>query len=248
METKIVKTTDYASLKTMPGNRPLNEVHVRRLMESFKEEYLFTVLYLNELNQVTDGQHRLEAAKRLGLPVWTVKVKNYGLKEVQKYNELNERWKMKEYLDSFASLGEESYVRLKEFMENNKDFGLIASIAICTNTYGKAKTEMKVNGKRLIKAYPFKRGELKITDLGLAYENAGKIREYSEFFDGYNKARFVQTMIGLFKNKKFKHETMIRKLRLQPKSLVQCRNIEQYTRLLEDIYNFKNQSKLNFRF
>jgi hypothetical protein len=249
METNLIQTTDYDSLKVMPGNRAINERHVQRLMDSFKKEYLTTVIYVNAQGQVVDGQHRVEAAKRLGLPLWVASVNGYGLPQVQKFNSLSKTWSMKDYVHSYSNLGTKSYLQLKEFMDNNPDFGMMAAISICSNSSrGKRGKDVKVEGKRTSKNSPFKDGEFEIADLPLAYENAGKIRAYGEFFRGYNKTRFVETMITLFKNRKFKHDVMISKLRLQPSALVQCATIEQYKRIIEDIYNYKSHSKVSLRF
>ena len=60
---QVIKTNDYNTFKVMPGNRPVNKLHVRRLSKSMEEKHLMSPILVNEKMQVIDGQHRLEAQK-----------------------------------------------------------------------------------------------------------------------------------------------------------------------------------------
>lgn len=60
---KLYATTQTKHFKLLAENRPVNEIHVQSLMESFsKDAYLFTLIYVNEKLEIIDGQHRFEAA------------------------------------------------------------------------------------------------------------------------------------------------------------------------------------------
>lgn len=247
MET-LEKTKNYDAFKHLNGNRPVDENYVIRLMESFKRKFIPPIIMVNGRGQIIDGQHRLEAVKRLGLWFYVQRVNGYGLEEVQALNSVKNIWGKKHYLESYCELGCEPYLRFREFMQNNKDFGIACASYILSNDPNNWTPKKKVNNVSVIRTRPFEDGKFVIKDLALAYENVGKIREYSKFYSGYNRRSFVRVMIGLFKNPKFNHPKMIHKLSLQPNALVHCATVEQYRLLIEEIYNYKNSEKVNLRY
>jgi hypothetical protein len=244
MET-VRKTTSYEIFKNLKGNRPINELHVKRLMDSFKISYLISPIIVNSNNEVIDGQHRLEAAKRLSLPVYWIQTNGYGLKEVQTLNTNNKVWGKKEYLESYCELGLKPYLQVKEFMQNFPDFGIDASVTILTNTWGFDNYSYK--GKS-IRVRTFEEGKMIIPDLQLSYENAAKIMKYKAYYDGFNRSLFVRVLIMLYKNTSFSNDEMLKKLALQPSALTHCQNGEQYKLLIERIYNYRNRNKVNLRY
>lgn len=109
-EIKIHITREYERFKKMPGNRPVDQAHVRRLMQSMRQQDLFTPIQCNERMEVVDGQHRLEARRQLNIhvPYYVVKG-DYGLREVQKINAQQKKWGALDYLESNLELGNPEY-------------------------------------------------------------------------------------------------------------------------------------------
>lgn len=68
---KIYTTTNYSMFKAIVGNRHLDEKNVKIIEQSMRESGWKTDQYvhINKDGTVTDGQHRIEAAKRTGTPV-----------------------------------------------------------------------------------------------------------------------------------------------------------------------------------
>lgn len=249
--TEMIKTKDYGMFSYIRGNRPVNERKVRQLLESFKQRPNKIFVYVNNKFQIVDGQHRLEVARRLNQSVNCINLGNVGLGSVQAWNSTNNAWKKSTFLDSYASQNVEAYVRFKEFVDNNKDFGLIGCLNIFLNKANSDKgKDIRCKGIRF-SLRNFEDGQLEmpnINSLQIAYENAGKIRQYGQYYRGYNRRSFVNVMIGLLQNKEFKHEVMLHKLSLQPSALVDCTTADQYRSLLESIYNYKSSKKINLRF
>lgn len=72
--TKIFHTREYRKFKLIKGNRIVDENHVRALMKSMRNKDLLIPIAVNSKMEVLDGQHRLEARKRLAYDVpyyWT---------------------------------------------------------------------------------------------------------------------------------------------------------------------------------
>ena len=58
-------TTDYFLFKPIDGNRNKNLLHINRLKKSMSENYLFTVIIVNEKYEIIDGQHRFDVIQDL---------------------------------------------------------------------------------------------------------------------------------------------------------------------------------------
>jgi hypothetical protein len=54
----VFKTQDYEMFKPLTGNRNVNILHVKRLIQSFQVQHLISVVIVNERYEVIDGQHR----------------------------------------------------------------------------------------------------------------------------------------------------------------------------------------------
>lgn len=240
-------TRNYAIFKPLRGNRPLDEVLIKRLMESFKQCYLPFLIIVNEFFEIIDGQHREEAAKRLGLPVSYEIRPGYGLKEAQILNQNGKEWNKRNFLNSYCEIGHIAYIQMHEFMDAFPDFGIASAEVILTNNVGGCnnKASLRDNGKEIGRVRNFQNGDLIITDIARAYQNARKIMEYKKYFPFFHRVAFVNTMISLFKNPNFNHELMIKKLELQPTALEPCSNMEQYKKLIEKIYNYRSRNKVS---
>src|SRR5215469_12497290 len=71
----ILKTSDLSIFKNVSFNRDKNKKHIQDVVKIIKKEnllHLHPILVNNEM-EVIDGQHRLEAAKDLGLEIFYIK-------------------------------------------------------------------------------------------------------------------------------------------------------------------------------
>jgi hypothetical protein len=197
--------------------------------------------------QIIDGQHRFLAAKELGLPIHYFVVNGYGLEEVQILNTNSSNWKKEDYLKAYCDLGLEPYLQMKQFMLDFPDFGVAISEMILTDKVNGENKQLVID-KTTMRMMGFQNGELTIPDLSKAYETAEKVLMFKPYYDGYNRATFVRTLITLFKNENYVHADMISKLANNPSSLTHCANVTQYKILLEDIFNFRRRVKVNLRY
>ena len=89
---KVYKTKEYSLFKYLKGNRAVNELHVRRLVEAIKEKDLQVPIIVDDKMNVVEGQHRLEAYKIVGLPICYIMKDNIGLEDVRKLNSVARKW------------------------------------------------------------------------------------------------------------------------------------------------------------
>lgn len=243
----VSQTKDYDQFKVLVGNRKPNELHIRRLMSSFQDHYLFSPILVNEEMQIIDGQHRYQAAKRLDLTINYIVVPGYGLEEVQILNTNSTNWTKADYLKAYCDQGLEPYLKMRDFMLKFPEFGVAVSELILTDASSDA-VDYKLVDQEIVKLRSFQNGHLVIPDLEKSYETAEKVMMFKPYYAGFFRRVFVSTLITLFKNENYFHEEMISKLKNQPSALTNCSNVGQYKLLLEDIYNYRRREKISLRY
>jgi hypothetical protein len=241
-------TKDYSAFKRLKGNRPVEEPHVREIMGFMTENYIPSLVrvIVNEQMETIDGQHTVEALSRLKKPVPYRIVPGLRLKDAINMNTGVRIWNKKNFMNSHCELGNKCYLRLKEFMGYYPDFSQSMCESLLTNSHVGANRNKQLRdatGKLVRRARVFQDGGLTFTDEDWiqAHINAGRIMEFKKLgFLRYNSTVFVNTMITVFKNPKYDHDLMLKKLSFQPTKLRPCTNTKDYLRVIEDIYNWKN--------
>lgn len=248
MKYEVLMTTNYSLFRIMADNRNLNLLHVKRLEESMKVKHLVCPIIVNRNHEIIDGQHRFEACKNLGLPIYYLVVPSYGITEVQILNTNQKNWIKLDYLHSYCAAGRKPYLEFKKFMEDFPELSFQACERILTGLHHGSKFG-QVNG---IKASmkDFEEGKLSIPDLSKSYSAARRIMDFKKYYDGFHKGIFATVMLALIKSKNYNHKEMMHKLSVCPIKLQDCLNVESYKMLLEDIYNHKRQkeNKVSFRY
>lgn len=240
-------TTNYEQFKLMDNNRDINLLHVRRLVESFQEQHLVCPVIVNERMEIIDGQHRLEASKETGMPVYYIMVPGYGIREVQRLNANQKNWTKQDFLDRYCKQGLKPYIEFKEFMTHFPELTFQACERILTGL-NTGSRQGQIGDHKRVPMHDFQEGKLHIPSLGLSYKNARKLMEFKEFYDGFSRGTFVSAVLPLFKSKQYDHKEMIYKLGVAPIKITHCQNVEQYRMLLQKIYNWKrqNDNKVSF--
>lgn len=188
----IHQTDNYDQFKMVEGNRPINQRHVKNLMASLMKQNLLASnpVIVNERLEVIDGQHRLEAAKSLGLPVTYIVVDRWGLPQVQILNAHNRQWQPEDYLNSYIQRGYVEYEALKEFIDN---YGF--SISIALGLLG----NFQARPGELLRE--FKEGNFRVVDLGMAEEFASKLSELEAYCAPwvYKDRDFINALAAFYK-------------------------------------------------
>jgi len=249
---QVLRTNDYSQFKTLQGNREINAVHVERLVRSFQNKHLVSPIIVNQHWEIIDGQHRFEAAKRLGLHIDYIIVNNYGLEEVQMLNSNVTTWKAVDYLNGYCDLGYKHYLVFKDFMGSHPEFNFQSCEILLTNKtinkirsvkndeYGKKKTQFSQN--------KFFSGLFEVNDLKKANDMAEKLKMIKPYYEGFNRSLFVKSMVTIFNNPVFNFAQLIAKLAQQPTSLQHCATVRQYHLLIEEIYNYRSREKVSLRY
>lgn len=235
---QIHTTTDYFLFKPIDGNRHKNELHLNRLRTSMRENYLFTVIIVNENYEIIDGQHRFEVIKELGLPLNYIMCEGYGLDQVHILNQNSRIWTAQDYLEGYCTLGYPEYIKFAAFKKKyGFGFAECLGILLCLNSTANHE-HMKI----------FNEGKLVNCNYAEANKIADKIELVGQYYSGYKRRTFVTTMLYLFNHKNFDFTEFIQKLKNQPTALMDCTSKDQYVTLIEEIYNYRSRNKVNLRY
>lgn len=237
---EVWRTDNYRMFKHLIGNRGINPQRINRVIESIREVgYIQCPVIVNENMEVIDGQARLRALERLGLPVDYIVVKGAGIEECISMNIKQSNWTMNDYIDCYAELGYESYKYLKILIEKYSPkipVGAIVYSLTLTRQNGKG-----INGN-------IRNGKLTCTDKD--FDRANKVLDYLTTFNdvfgssmGRREYYYIAVAFCYMMNLVDK-KAMIEKVHDRQVMLQKVATIQQAFESIESIYNYKSRSKV----
>lgn len=233
---QIMQTTDYDQFVVLDANREVSTPHVNRLIEAFREDpgsLRFNPVMVNENMEIIDGQHRLEAMKALGYPVYYLVARGTTISDTQKMNANQKNWVPRDYARSFARMGNPNYVKYLYFLDK---YGLQHRTTL---TYMKG-THPKGSEKN------FRSGQFVSEDLDSVIEDrfqkleeVGELTHHLDKTINYrNNRSFNLAYLSLLKNPKYNHEHFLHKLELFGSKYMRRFGAQyDYARALEQVYN-----------
>lgn len=229
---QILVTKDYGEFTFLLGNRDINELHVERLVKSISKHQLIVPIIVNDKMEIIDGQHRYEACKTLGFPLYYTIQEGYGLEECHTLNAVTKKYSAENFLQGYAALGKEEYVKFKEFRQTYP----FLSIHLCQIYL--------TGGIRRDKQGDFKSGDFKILDYLTACrwaEQACDFKEYTGIF--FTNRNFHTTLLRIFKHEKYDHSKMMQKMSIKGGELRHHAREKYFIENICDIYNYKTRDE-----
>lgn len=239
MADQIKSTTEYKMFKTVKGNRPPLPYHIRTLANSIARKNLLSKnpIIVNKDMAVIDGQHRLAAAQELKVPIYYMVEDDASLAEVQMLNSANRAWYLWDFLNSYASVGNQHYITLREFVIDNK-LPITVALTILSD-------EPRDTVKKL-----FKEGKFAATTTDAAKAFATKLRFFRRYVVAThrNNKSFIDAVKRVTtESEHYDHVRMVEQMQkwsdggngklIQPQATTR-----DYLRVFEDIYNYNKQN------
>jgi hypothetical protein len=150
-------------------------------------------------------------------------------------NQNSKNWTTSDYLEAYCNLEYSQYVDFKKFIDKHQINIQIALYLLSGTDSGD-----------MIKT--FNSGSFKIKNIKEAENTMNRLHQISDFFPQYKMRWFVYAIARLLKKKEFDFNEFIQKLKIQPKALQVCNDVNQYVSLIEEIYNYRRRLKVNLRF
>jgi hypothetical protein len=224
-------TTDYKMFKRLPGNRKINRSKLEKLIEAIRECNLLedNPIIVDQDMNILDGQHRLEAAKVLCLPIYYKVSVNMKPRHIRIVNGWQNVWRLEDFLSSYVELGNDEYKYLEEFI-NEYNIHLSDAINLCHYPNGDGPAGLRRK---------FTEGEYIANNLGFARQVAtALVEDFKPFLPKHYCQRvFVHAIVHLMSDPRYDHERMKLKLvdvgyKLHPRV-----STKDYFPILNEIYN-----------
>lgn len=230
----INKTDDYSIFRYREDNREVHQVHVARLKASIQNhnDLHLNPIIVNKDMEVIDGQHRLAAAKALGIEVYYVIDEHYDPAKMITFNTLQKQWKPEDFLNYWMKHGREDYRKLKDFMDD-LDFPLSAMLKW-----------LSFDGGRTYK--DFKAGSFKFSVNERLLKSLITVKKYIAFMKERNfkpqtifsQGAFHEACRNFFMNRLVDHERFFARLEVTPYQLRYCQLWQDYFEQLVELYNY----------
>lgn len=190
-------------------------------------------IMVNSHNTVLDGQHRLEAAKLLGYPIYYIEVEIGSLHDVQILNINTRRWTVEDFLESFIATGKEDYQYLKDFSADS-DY----SVSICMTLLAGGSMNTLKGG--ILK--DFRNGDFKARHKEYATTLLRKVQDLNKYLDeGVAKDRaFLRALEKTYTV--IPHDKLIDKFNTSEWRITRQASVRSYIRLLEDVVSWRSRS------
>lgn len=237
-----MKTKDYTIFRNIDGNRKINQGHVTDLVEAIDRKNLleyFPVL-VNEKMEIIDGQHRLSAAIQLQIDIPYAQVHGLKIEDVMQINTNSKSWAMKDFIDSWITLDKPDYKILKTYYEKYK---INPSTAVRL-LKGSSYAYIGCGGRQATAL--IRSGNFKVSSLGYAEKIADQLvilRKYTDF-EPTRDRELIGAVMRINANPIFDFDKFISKLKLHNLSVEKRPSEKYYILHIEELYNFKNSSKV----
>jgi len=234
----IYSTINYTELKLNKNNRNIDEKFVNQLITAIKKINLlidFPIL-IDKNNYVIDGQHRLEAAKRLKVRIFYTVSKIANCDDAIITNNNQHKWKNEDYLEFYVKKENNNYILLNKFI---KKYKITLSIA------------MNIIFNRGSNSYSLLRsGNLIYTDNDYIHNIIIEyVLDYQKYFKQSIQSTFIDTVKYLVFSEQYNsqiHDIIIKKYDNLPveRRLIRTNIVSNYITQLENIYNYYNRKHI----
>lgn len=239
MKASLRTTKDYRLFDRSKTNRPVH-LEKRAALRASMEKYGWIPAYPMHVMRngqgrlvITDGQHRFEIAKELGVAVWFVECDEPI--DVAEVNQGQKPWNISDYAGTYAQRGIQDYVEVQEFSAKYRiPLSIAAALMSGTLAY-----------RNVFNA--FCGGTWKIKDREFA-ERVAVIIEAASAFCRFAKGRaFVDAVAACCRVRGFSTERMINAIKRCPEKLAPYGTRDAMLVMLEDMYNFGKREMFALR-
>lgn len=197
----ILMTENYSLFKSINGNRNVNKSHVKKLKESIqidpKTIFLAPIL-VNEKYEIIDGQHRVEAIRELGLPIYYIQHKGLDLDTVQKLNSTAKQWQPIDYAKAYAISGKKFAINYQHYVDaKDSEFGINHDSLLRYLALDQPITSIS-----------FKQGALVVPDFKKSMKLLKMLKDLS-IYRRYKIRNFALAFLKLAQEKGYDHKRMV---------------------------------------
>lgn len=241
----IQQTKDYDVFQHFGCNRRLHEGNLKKLQRSISQENMLASrpILIDEQFRVIDGQHRLEAARRLGVPVWYQVHDGRRPEDMIMLNNAVKSWGIPDYLNFYTKNSYANYINLSSFIEKNKvDVNIALHMLNSDRSTGFYK-DFKEGRYEFPDTTEYMNVILRKTMIDDTIEFIKKKTSGNKIY--LDRVTFYCSLVTFFNRDNFQYETFMKKLQYKLDLMRPCSKKEEYLKILQSIYNWKNQAPID---
>lgn len=238
----ILKTKEYNQFRVKPENRPLNEFNVKRLINSISSKNMLDdkpIIVDKELH-VIDGQHRLEAARRLQIEIYYKINESSTSEDIILLNANQKSWQLTDYLNYYCQREYPDYVLLDDFCKKNKLS--LMHVRALMNENESFSDKFKCGKFQFPSNESYFQFEKKLADLRYIQDYIEKKLPDTKIC--YTGSHFMHALLEFLNNKNVDVNTFINKLELKLEIMRPSTNRIGYMSMFKTIYNWKNHNPI----
>lgn len=236
-------TRNYAMFNDHRNQQPMSNKHINRLAESMKKHGFFPSKPISFYRDpdtrkliIIDGHHRLRAAQIARVEVFMVEESPEVESLIGDINAGVKKWTSISFVKLFADRGSSDYQTLLTYIDRGLPLPCAAS-SLMMETPGSS------NYNKRIAVGTFKVKSTQLADylLWVVDSTKGSAKHIT-------KQAYMHALGACFWVKEFDPEIMIKRILTNPTMIQPVARREQALDLLDEVYNYRTQKKLNLKF
>lgn len=236
----MLKTNNYEMFKLRDDNRgKLDRPHIQRLKESITARNLLELrpIEVNDKMEVLDGQHRLMAAKELGVTIYYKIQRDLSQHDIIIMN-VTKNWTITDYLNFYVKNQYDEYIKLKRFLDNSN---LSLKLGL-TLTVGRGRDMFKNfrEGK-----YTFHDEEIG-KEISACWETIHLVKQLNGFAFYLDTSKLWKSLMKLIRHPDFDNDHWLKNLKKMIERFSPRVSEKDYLKMMIDIYNWRHNVKLKF--
>lgn len=234
---KVMVTNDYDLFNRLNGNRSVEEQRVKKIINSINNVgYVLSPILVNEKMEVVDGQARLEAFRRLEMPVYYIIQNGIGRKECISMNINQTNWTLPDYIASYAEMGDAAYQRLIQLVDMfGKTFRLSTIIYSVTMKVWSNNAKIR-NGEFECSQDEFERAQETLSWLIKFVPIISRVQGRTEYY--------YMALMFCYGDAEVDNDRLYNKLAQMQAGLIPVSAIQQALEQIEDMYNDHIRNKV----
>ena len=235
---QVFETRDYDQFKKLNGNRNINESQVDGIVHSILEVgYQPVPILVNELMEIIDGQHRLEAVKHLDMPIYFIVKAGAGSKEVMQLNLRRGNWTVYDFIGFYAANGNFNYIKLSDYSKKFPRIGII-DIAMCLSDTKSRNIQR-----------PLREGRYQIIE---SAETVGCLNFINDCVESLASIQgggqqYIPILVGLYKMNLIDEDRMRTAINSYANTMASAYNANDALTELQNVYNYYKRHNEYFR-
>lgn len=239
------ETIDYEVFQRPKCNRKIDTSVLKKLEKSIKEKNLLASkpIVVDRFFNVIDGQHRLEVAKKLGIPIPYQVDEKCDIYDMVKLNNNQKAWTINDYLNYYCHAEERpEYLKLRDFVER-ENLQLNIALHLLNGTKNKDFFERFKNGHYV---FPNEMQFFRVIEKkSMISDTIDYLKKTSSGSKTYlSRVTFYGALVEFFSMRYFTYDIFRKKLQYKLEMLHPCSKKGDYINIFKNIYNWKNHSPL----